>query len=147
AVTALHRKPDGTGFHAETSAGAIEATNVVAATGPFQRGIIPPLVPPDPGITQMHSTAYRNPDQLPPGAVLVVGAGSSGCQIADELRDSGRAVYLSVGQHRRVPRRYRGHDYVWWRWKMGAWDRRADSLSPAEKNAPVPLLTGVDGGY
>jgi putative flavoprotein involved in K+ transport len=99
AVTALQRKQNGTGFRAETSAGPIEATNVVAATGPFQRGIIPPLVPPDPGITQMHSTACRNPDQLPPGGVLVVGAGSSGTQIADEASRAGRRVWLCVGQH------------------------------------------------
>jgi putative flavoprotein involved in K+ transport len=69
-----------------------------AVTGPFQRGVIPPLVPPDPGITQMHSTAYRNPDRSPPGAVLVIGAGSSGTQIADELSRAGRRVYLRVGR-------------------------------------------------
>lgn len=91
-MTALHRKPDGTGFHAETSVGPIEATNLVAATGPFQRGIIPPLVPPDLGITQMRSIAYRNPDQPPPSAVPVVGAGSSGTQIADELSRADRRI-------------------------------------------------------
>ncbi|HKF73906.1 MAG TPA: NAD(P)/FAD-dependent oxidoreductase, partial [Stellaceae bacterium] len=84
-VTALRKKADGSGFHAETSAGAIEAANVVAATGPFQRPIVPSLVSADAGITQIHSSAYRNPDQLPRGAVLVIGAGSSGAQIADEL--------------------------------------------------------------
>ncbi len=119
AVTALHRKPDGTGFHAETSAGPIEATNIVAATGPFQCGIIPPLVPPDPRITQMHSTAYRNPDQLPPGAALVVGAGSSGTQIADELSRASCRVYLCVGRHERPPRRYRGEDYCFWLGVLG----------------------------
>src|SRR5436305_5926775 len=93
AVTALSKKADGTGFRAETSAGAIEATNVVAATGPFQRPLIPPVVPPDSGIVQMHSAQYRNPGQLPDGAVLVVGSGSSGAQIADELQRAGRRVY------------------------------------------------------
>jgi putative flavoprotein involved in K+ transport len=127
----------------------IEASNVVVATGPFQRPAIPRanIEVPD-GIFQVLSNGYRNPDQLPHGAVLVVGGGSSGCQIADDLLEAGRKVYLSVGQHRRVPRRYRGQDYAWWRWKTGAWDRRADSLpSPRDKYTPAPLLTGVNGGY
>ena len=144
AVTALHRKPDGTGFHAETSAGAIEATNVVAATGPFQRGIIPPLVPPDPGITQMHSTAYRNPDRLPPGAVLVVGAGSSGTQIADELSRAGRRVYLCVGQHERPPRRYRGKDFCFWLGVLGLWD--AETRDPAKEHVTI-AVSGAYGGH
>ena len=144
AVTALHRKSDGTGFQAETSPGAIEATNVVAATGPFQRGIIPPLVPPDPGITQMHSTAYRNPDQLPPGAVLVVGAGSSGTQIADELSRAGRRVYLCVGQHERPPRRYRGKDFCFWLGVLGLWD--AETRDPAKEHVTI-AVSGAYGGH
>ena len=144
AVTALHRKPDGTGFHAETSAGPIEATNVVAATGPFQRGIIPPLVPPDPGITQMHSTAYRNPDQVPQGAVLVVGAGSSGTQIADELSRAGRRVYLCVGGHERPPRRYRGKDFCFWLGVLGLWD--AETRDPAKEHVTI-AVSGAYGGH
>src|SRR5438445_6194865 len=101
AVMALHKKAGGTGFRAETSEGAIEATNVVAATGPFQRSIIPAVVPREAGIVQMHSNEYRNPGQLPEGAVLVVGAGSSGAQIADELSRAGRRVYLAVSRHAR----------------------------------------------
>jgi putative flavoprotein involved in K+ transport len=101
------------GFGVETSDGVIEANNVVAATGPFQRPIIPALVPDDAPILQIHSNADRNPGQLPEGAVLVVGAGSSGVQIADELLLAGRRVYLSVGAHDRPPRAYRDRDYCW----------------------------------
>ncbi|MGA1181347.1 MAG: flavin-containing monooxygenase, partial [Marivivens sp.] len=85
------------GFRVETSEGVIEAANVVAATGPFQKPTYPQIVPAEADVLQMHSNSYRNPGQLPEGAVLVVGAGSSGVQIADELRASGRTVYLSVG--------------------------------------------------
>jgi putative flavoprotein involved in K+ transport len=127
----------------------IEAANVVVATGPFQRPAIPSVsaqVPPD--LFQVHSSKYRNSDQLPPGAVLVVGAGSSGGQIAEELIKSGRKVYLSVGRHRRVPRRYRGRDYVWWSSEIGVLDQTVDMLpSPEAKNWPLPLLTGVNGGH
>ena len=144
AVTALHRKPDGTGFHAATSVGPIEATNVVAATGPFQRGIIPPLVPPDPGIMQMHSTAYRHPGQAPPGAALVVGAGSSGTQIADELTRAGRGVYLCVGQHERPPRRYRGKDFCFWLDVLGLWD--AEARDPAKEHVTI-AVSGAYGGH
>jgi putative flavoprotein involved in K+ transport len=143
-VTALHRKPDGIGFRAETSVGPIEATNVVAATGPFQRGIIPPLVPRDSGIMQMHSTAYRNPDQPPPGAVLVVGAGSSGTQIADELSRAGRRVYLCVGQHDRPPRRYRGKDFCFWLGVLGLWD--VETRDPAKEHVTI-AVSGAYGGH
>jgi putative flavoprotein involved in K+ transport len=113
-VTSLTRKADGSGFRAETPAGVIEATNVVAATGPFQKPSIPPLVPADSGIVQVHSAGYSNPAQLPEGGVLVIGAGSSGVQIAAELALAGKRVLLSVGPHDRPPRRYRGRDFVWW---------------------------------
>jgi putative flavoprotein involved in K+ transport len=143
AVTALSKKADGTGFRAETSAGAIEATNVVAATGPFQRPIIPDVVPPEAGIVQMHSNRYRNPGQLPAGAVLVVGAGSSGAQIADELQRAGRRVYLSVSRHERPPRQYRGRDFCWWLGVLGLWD--ATARHPSMEHVTI-AVSGAYGG-
>ena len=131
------------GFRAETSAGVIEAQSVVAATGPFQRPVIPPLVPSDAPVTQMHSNAYRNPAQLPPGAVLVVGAGSSGVQIAEELMRAGRQVYLSVGPHDRPPRRYRGRDFVWWLGVLGKWN--AETPGPGTEHVTI-AVSGADGG-
>ena len=142
-VKALHRKSGG-GFRVETSAGAIEATNVVSATGPFQRPIIPALVPSDTGIMQIHSAGYRNPDQLPEGTVLVVGAGSSGAQIADELLRAGRRVYLSVGPHDRPPRRYRGKDFVWWLGALGQWDAKA--IQPGMEHVTISV-SGAYGGH
>src|SRR6201999_4526250 len=96
-----HGRP---GFTVETSEGSLTARFVVAATGPFQRPVIPPVIPGTAGVGQIHSAAYRNPGQLAAGSVLVVGAGSSGVQIAAELQESGRPVYLSVGPHDRPPR-------------------------------------------
>jgi putative flavoprotein involved in K+ transport len=142
-VTALRKKADGSGFRAETSAGVIEAANVVAATGPFQRPIIPTLVPADAGIVQIHSNAYRNPGQLPRGAVLVIGAGSSGAQIADELLRAGKRVYLSVGPHNRPPRRYRGRDFAWWLGVLGLWD--AEALDPSMEHVTI-AVSGAHGG-
>jgi len=131
------------GFRVETSDGVIEAQTVVAATGPFQRPIIPPIVPQDAPVTQMHSNAYRNPDQLPQGAVLVVGAGSSGVQIAEELMRSGRQVYLSVGPHDRPPRSYRGRDFVWWLGVLGKWN--ADTPAAGAEHVTI-AVSGADGG-
>ncbi len=144
AVTALHRMAGGTGFRVETSAGVIEANNVVAATGPFQRPVIPAMVPAEAGIVQMHSNAYRNPGQLPPGAVLVVGAGSSGAQIADELSRAGRHVYLCVGQHDRPPRRYRGKDNCWWLGVLGLWDMPVPD--PSTQHVTI-AVSGAYGGH
>ena len=142
-VTSVIPKPDGAGFLVETSDGTYEADNVVAATGPFQHPIIPPLVPEGEGIMQIHSQAYRNPAQLPDGAVLVVGAGSSGTQIADELMQAGRRVYLSVGPHHRPPRRYRGKDFVWWLGVLGIWDLKV----PAPNTEHVTIaVSGAYGG-
>ena len=142
-VTALHANADGTGFRAETSNGVIAATNVIAATGPFQRPVIPSVVPPDVGILQLHSNAYRNPAQLPEGAVLVVGAGSSGTQIADELARAGRRVYLSVGRHQRPPRQYRGRDFCWWLGVLGMWD--AKTPDPSTRHVTI-AVSGAYGG-
>jgi putative flavoprotein involved in K+ transport len=118
AVTRLRRRDGAPGFIAETSDGAIEADNVVVATGPYQRPVIPALSP-DIDVFQVHASRYANPDQLPPGAVLVVGSGASGAQIAEELQRAGRRVYLSVGRHTRLPRRYRGRDLIWWLSTLG----------------------------
>ncbi|MFP6594271.1 MAG: NAD(P)/FAD-dependent oxidoreductase [Dehalococcoidia bacterium] len=121
-VKEVQRNVGRPGFRIETSEGVIEANSVVAATGPFQHPVVPAVVPEDAEITQLHSNDYRNPDQLPEGVVLVVGAGASGTQIADELLNAGKPVYLSVGPHDRLPRSYRGRDYVWWIGVLGKWD-------------------------
>ncbi len=142
-VTSVRRHNDRPGFRVETSAGEIDATYVVAATGPFQVPVIPPVVPADAPVLQMHSNEYRSPDQLPDGAVLVVGAGSSGTQIADELLSSGKRVYLSVGAHDRPPRRYRGRDFVWWLGVLGKWDAEP----PKSNTAHVTIaVSGAHGG-
>ncbi len=142
-VMSVHRNVGGPGFRAETSKGVLEANNVVAATGPFQRPVIPAVVPEDAGVVQIHSSAYRNPEQLPEGAVLVVGAGSSGTQIADELLRAGRRVYLSVGAHHRPPRSYRGRDFVWWLGVLGKWD--AQALKPGKEHVTI-AVSGAYGG-
>jgi len=130
-------------FDVQTSAGPLEARYIVAATGAFQQPVIPPLVPETAGITQIHSSSYRNPQQLPTGGVLVVGSGSSGVQIADELRQSGRDVYLAVGPHDRPPRRYRGYDFVWWLGVLGKWDA---SAPPQGAEHVTIAVSGVGGG-
>ncbi|MHA7848609.1 flavin-containing monooxygenase [Serratia sp. D1N4] len=132
------------GFSIETSAGIIEANHVVAATGPFQRPVIPAVAPQDEKLTQIHSAHYRNPQQLPAGAVLIVGAGSSGVQIADELRRAGKRVYLSVGAHDRPPRSYRGRDFCWWLGVLGLWD--AAVSQPGKEHVTI-AVTGAHGGY
>lgn len=141
-VTVLRLEKTGTSFLATTADGAITAENVVVATGPFQRPIVPAVVT-DPAIVQLHSNAYRNPDALPQGAVLVVGAGSSGAQIAEELVRAGRKVFLSVGPHDRPPRRYRGQDFVWWLGRLGKWDMKAPT--PGTEHITI-AVSGAYGG-
>jgi putative flavoprotein involved in K+ transport len=94
----------------------------------------------------VHASRCANPAPLPPGAVVVVGCGGSDCQIAEELYQSGRIVYLSVGRHRRIPRRYRGRDLLWWLHAMGRFDVTVESL-PDGKLPPASMLTCVDGGH
>ncbi len=142
-VREVRRNVGRPGFRVETSDGVIEASNVVAATGPFQRPIIPNIVPEDAGLMQIHSNVYRNPDQLPEGAVLVVGAGSSGAQIADELVRTGKRVYLSVGPHDRPPRAYRGRDFCWWLGVLGKWD--AETPGPVTEHVTI-TVSGARGG-
>lgn len=140
-VTRLERQ--GEGFRAHTPQGTIAAQNVVVATGPFQTPVIPTVVT-DPAITQLHSNAYKSPEALPDGAVLVVGAGSSGAQIAEELARAGRRVFLSIGPHDRPPRRYRGQDFVWWLGKLGKWDMKAPT--PGTEHVTI-AVSGAYGGH
>jgi putative flavoprotein involved in K+ transport len=142
-VTSVHKNAGRPGFRVETSDGVINARYVVAATGPFQRPVIPALVPDDAGPMSIHSSAYHGPQQLPSGAVLVVGAGSSGVQIADELQKSGRQVHLSVGPHDRPPRRYRGRDFVWWLGVLGKWEAATPPLGAEHVTIAV---SGARGG-
>ena len=145
-VTSVER--DANGYRVRTSTGEYQARNVVVATGQFQSPRLPPFsqsLPID--ILQLHSMAYRRPSSLVPGAVLVVGTGQSGAQIAEELYQSGRGVYLSVGSAGRVPRRYRGRDINDWLTRMGAFDTKVDDLaSPAARFAAHPQISGKNGG-
>ncbi|MHC3432662.1 flavin-containing monooxygenase [Delftia lacustris] len=138
------------GFTVQTSEGVIEARNVIAATGPFQVPVIPPIAPAAPAapadgcLLQIHSAHYHRPAQLPDGAVLVVGAGSSGVQIADELQRAGRKVFLSVGAHDRPPRAYRGRDFCWWLGVLGEWD--AAIAKPGREHVTI-AVSGARGGH
>lgn len=147
-VTSVSRSGTGSGFRVETSEGSYVSRNVVVATGTFQHPRVPDFAAGvGEEIGQIHSAEYRNPHQLPEGGVLVVGSGQSGAQIADELRDAGRQVFLSVGRAPRLPRRYRGRDTMQWLFRLGALDRTVDMLeSPEQRFAPHPHVSGRDGG-
>jgi len=149
AVERLRRRPDGSGYRAETSAGPIEAANVVVTVGFFHRPSIPAFAASiAPAVKQIHSSQYRNPEALPPGAVLVVGSAQSGCQIAEELHEAGRAVFLSLGSAGRFPMRYRGRDMDAWLNDMGRFDATfEDPANPVERYQPNPHCSGKNGGH
>jgi putative flavoprotein involved in K+ transport len=140
-VISVEKIPKQKGFEVNTSQGKFEAENIIAATGPFQRPVIPRLVPEEAGIVQLHSSKYKNPNQLPEGAVLVVGAGASGGQIADELNHAGRQVYLSIGRHDRPPRYYRKRDGAYWSGVLDTWD----AVSPGINSENIAIA--VSGVY
>lgn len=145
-VTCVREAPDG--LLVETNRGDFIADDVIIATGPFQKPRIPDYAAQiAPHIHQLHSSQYRKPADLPPGAVLVVGSGQSGCQITDELCQQSRRVYLCTSKVRRLPRRYRGREIFSWIEALGMFDNAVDKLpSPAERFTPNPQLTGKDGG-
>jgi putative flavoprotein involved in K+ transport len=137
------------GFRIEASDGAHVADQVVIATGGYQIPVVPRCaerLPSD--ILQIHSSLYRNPDALPGGAVLVVGSGQSGCQIAEDLHLAGRKVYLCVADAPRVARRYRGKDVVEWLHLMGYYDLAVHEhpLREGVRDKTNHYVTGRDGG-
>ena len=147
AVTDLQRREDRDDYVLETTAGQFVARNVVVATGPFGVSVIPSVsgtLTPD--VVQIHSSEYRNPQQLPPGAALVVGSGSSGFQIAEDFIEAGRRVYFSLGRHETRVRRYRGKDIARWMSLTGQWERKLED-HPDAFYAPRAALTGAGGGH
>jgi putative flavoprotein involved in K+ transport len=136
------------GYRVETTRGDWHCRALVVATGAFAEPAVPALAQrvPD-GIAQLSAHAYRRPDQLAPGGVLVVGASATGLQLAQEIRRSGRSVTLAVGEHVRMPRRYRGRDVQWWMLASGVLDQRADEVDdPARvRRLPSPQLAGTPG--
>ncbi|MES5825238.1 NAD(P)/FAD-dependent oxidoreductase [Streptomyces sp. RG80] len=129
---------------------SVEARNVVAALGGYSSPRLPELTARiDPSITQLHTRYYRDPQSLPPGAVLVVGSGNSGQQIAEDLRDAGRQVYLAVGRHKTSPRRYRGAQVLDWL-QLLPLEGNLESASGGRGDSPVlpgvSVLSGKAGG-
>jgi putative flavoprotein involved in K+ transport len=149
AVTKLSLAPNG-GYRIATSTGPFHADQVVVAVGGYHTPIMPAdaaRLPAD--IVQLHSSNYVNPDALPPGEVLVVGTGQSGCQIAEDLHLAGRRVHLSVGNAPRVARRYRGKDVVKWLDEMAYYDLPVERhpLGTAVREKTNHYVTGRDGGH
>ena len=147
-VTSLQPGADG-GFLLETSAGQIAAGTVVLSTGAYQRPHRPAgaaTLPAD--LLQIDVEEYRNPAEVPPGPVLVVGSGQSGCQIAEELHQAGREVFLACGRASWMPRRLGDRDLAWWALETGFLDAPLSSLpSPAARLAGNVQATGAGGGH
>ncbi|MFE6778986.1 flavin-containing monooxygenase [Streptomyces sp. NPDC057702] len=136
-------------FRTRLSTGdVVESRNLVAAVGGYAAPHTPALAGDlDPAVHQLHSHAYRNPAALPEGAVLVVGAGISGQQIADELADAGRRVFLSVGRHRAWPRRYRGRGLHEWIFALGLYgDFVTQNTGGPDVLPGLPVTAVTDGG-
>ena len=146
-VTALERGNGG--FRLETSDGPIDATSVVLCTGAYQRANRPAAAASLPsGLLQLDVESYRNPESLPDGAVLVVGSGQSGCQVAAELNAAGREVYLACGRAPWLPRRLAGRDLVWWLVESGLMETPVEELEgPQDRLLANLLASGRDGGH
>jgi putative flavoprotein involved in K+ transport len=136
-VSSVRPGPDG--FEVDTDQGRWSARTVVLAAG-VTRGHVPAVARRLPGLFSITALQYRNPDQLPDGGVLVVGASASGVQIAEELQGSGRPVTLAVGEHVRVPRRYRDRDILSWLDSLGILDERWDEVDDVVRARNLPSL-------
>ena len=146
-VTAVRQQPGGDGYLVEAEERMVKARNVVLATGAYPKPKLPTASAAlSVDICQLHTSEYRNPQMLPSGVVLVVGTGQSGCQIAEDLYESGRQVYLSTSSCERAPRRYRGKDTAWWLTRLGFFDSTPDQLpSPTAKFECAPHISGNHG--
>jgi putative flavoprotein involved in K+ transport len=143
-VTSVKRTD--TGYRVVTSGGEIECRSVVIASGACNVPSVPPLRHSTPAaIEHVTPFEYRNPTRLPEGGVLVVGASATGVQLADEICQSGRRVILSVGEHVRLPRTYRGRDVLWWMDASGVWNQRYDEVEDLTRarRLPSPQLVGT----
>ena len=139
-------RADGDGYRVTTSGGEISCRAVVIASGACNQPTVPPLAAGVPAsVEQLTTFDYRDPAKLPEGGVLVVGASATGVQLAAELQRSGRPVTLSVGEHVRLPRLYRGRDVLWWMDAAGVWDQRYDQVDDLTRarRLPSPQLVGT----
>jgi putative flavoprotein involved in K+ transport len=149
-VSALEQEDQGGGFALQTLEGKLHARTVVVASGGYQRAHLPPGTRNFPShVTQLRAEDYRNPQALPDGGgVLIVGSGQTGCQLAEELHHAGRKVVLACGHCIWAPRRFGGHDLVWWLLETGFAHRSmADLPSPKARLLGNPQATGRDGGH
>jgi putative flavoprotein involved in K+ transport len=146
--TVTRLEADHNGFRLTLPSGTIHARSVVVATGAYQRPYRPAgaeLLPSE--VVQLFAEEYSNPAALAPGAVLIVGSGQTGCQLAEEIHKSGRKVFVACGRCVWIPRRLEGHDMVWWMVESGFMERTPDKLpSPAARLLGNPQATGHDGG-
>jgi len=143
-VTSVRRSERG--YRVLTDGGAIHCRSVVLASGAANVPRVPPLQAAVPGeVACFTPFDYRRPELLPQGGVLVVGASATGVQLADEIQRSGRPVILSVGEHVRLPRNYRGRDVLWWMEASGVWGQRYDEIDDLERarRLPSPQLVGT----
>ncbi len=137
---------DGAPYLVATTQGTFRAATVVIASGACNRPSVPAFASSLPSsVTQVTAFDYRSPEQLPDGGVLVVGASATGVQLAAEIQRSGRPVTLSVGEHTRLPRTYRGRDVLWWMDASGVWDQRYDEVDDLNRarSLPSPQLVGT----
>jgi putative flavoprotein involved in K+ transport len=145
-TTVTSVRPTDRGYQVATSNGDLRCRTVVLASGACNLASVPALrqAVPD-SIASFTALDYRNPAQLPDGGVLVVGASATGVQLADEIRRSGRPVTLSVGEHVRLPRSYRGRDVLWWMEASGVWNQRYDEIDDLTRarSLPSPQLVGT----
>jgi putative flavoprotein involved in K+ transport len=143
-VTSVRRVDDG--YRVTTGQGELRCRTVVIASGACNRPTVPPFADAVPAsVEQVTPFDYRGPAHLPDGGVLVVGASATGVQLAAEVRRSGRPVTLSVGEHVRLPRSYRGRDVLWWMDASGVWDERYDEIDDLTRarRLPSPQLVGT----
>ena len=143
-VTSVRQTDDG--YHVATNSGDLRCRSLVLASGACNIPSVPALRQGVPAtIESVTPLSYRSPDQLPDGGVLVVGASSTGVQLAEEIHRSGRPVTLSVGEHVRLPRTYRGRDVLWWMDASGVWNERYDEIDDINRarGLPSPQLVGT----